>query len=120
MNYTLVSGIHGVGKSTLLKKITEVKSIRHYSISDLIRQGGQKILTNEKHTKNVNSNQEIWKNILKNLTINYNEQIFLDGHFVLLDDNGNLISLPEKTFEDIKIKSIIVVTASVNIIQERL
>ncbi|EGQ0189046.1 AAA family ATPase, partial [Listeria monocytogenes] len=59
MNYTLVSGIHGVGKSTLLKKIAEVKFIRHYSISDLIRQGGQKILTNEKHTKNVNLNQEI-------------------------------------------------------------
>ncbi|MBC1248529.1 AAA family ATPase [Listeria welshimeri] len=120
MKYTLVSGIHGVGKSTLLKKIAEVKSIRHYSISDLIRKGGQKILTNEKKTKNVNLNQEIWKNILKNLTINYDELIFLDGHFVLLDDSGNLLSLPEKTFEDFKIKSIIVVTAAVDVIQERL
>ncbi|WP_207578120.1 ATP-binding protein [Listeria seeligeri] len=120
MKYTLVSGIHGVGKSTLLKRITEVKSIRHYSISDLIRKGGQTILTNEKNTKNIDLNQGIWKNTLKKISQNFNEPIFLDGHFVLLDDKGNLVSLPEKTFEDIQIKNIIVVTASVAKIQERL
>ena len=54
-------GIHGVGKTTLLNKLKESINLTAFSISDLIRQAGNDIKREEKHTTNIQNNQFLWK-----------------------------------------------------------
>lgn len=54
-------GIHGVGKTTLLNKLKDSIDLTALSISDLIRQAGNDIKREEKHTTNIQNNQFLWK-----------------------------------------------------------
>ena len=61
LHYTLLIGVHGVGKTTLLNNLKEDIKLTAFSISDLIRQAGNNIKSNDKFTRNVMNNQELWK-----------------------------------------------------------
>ncbi|EGO7887766.1 AAA family ATPase, partial [Enterococcus faecalis] len=49
-DYIFLSGIHGVGKTTLADRINEVYPIYKKSVSDLIRNAGKRIEENDKST----------------------------------------------------------------------
>ena len=95
-----MTGIHGVGKTTLIRELQKEIKLTAYSISDLIRIAGNNIDTNEKNTGNISGNQELWKNQLRDIIIEDNTQLLLDGHCCLLDENGNIYEIPHDTFED--------------------
>ena len=61
MEYILLVGVHGVGKTTLLENLKKDMRFVALSISDLIRQAGNKIQSFDKFTKNITNNQELWK-----------------------------------------------------------
>lgn len=120
MKYIFVSGIHGVGKTTLLNELSQKVKMKSYSVSDLIRLGGEQINKEDKHTKHIRANQDIWKDMLKRMTLKGDYFLFLDGHFVLLDHEGKMCVLPDDTFTDTGMKKIVVIIADPNIIKERL
>ena len=120
MEYTLFAGIHGVGKTTLINELKKLLSITSLSISDLIRKSGNNIPTNEKFTKDINQNQELWKEELRKLSFAEEESVFLDGHFTLLDHEGEIVKLPISTFEGINLNKIILKIEEPEVIRERL
>ncbi|MEW8974415.1 MAG: ATP-binding protein [Tissierellaceae bacterium] len=113
-----VSGIHGVGKTTLCNTISEQIGINSYSSSNLIREF-KELSSNKKTVDNVNKNQDI---LLESIRLNIEEEreYILDGHFILIDENYELKELPLSTFRDMNIKAIIILYEDVDIILERL
>ena len=120
MEYVFLSGVHGVGKSTLLSELSGDKDIIIESVSNLIRQAGNNIDKSNKLTKNINSNQELWKKKLNEIVSLDGKKLILDGHFCLLNSNGEAIALPEDTFEGTKMEKIILKKEKPEIIKERI
>lgn len=119
MEYIFLSGIHGVGKSTLAAKLKNILNIDSFSVSDLIRRAGKKLDHSTKNTGNIQQNQELWKKELFKLDTK-KSILLLDGHFCLLDENKNTTPLSFTTFEDINMTKIILVKNRPTIIRERL
>lgn len=120
MHYTLLIGVHGVGKTTLLNNLKEDIKLTAFSISDLIRQAGNNIKSNDKFTRNVMNNQELWKQELKEYNFNEDDIVVLDGHFTLLNTNQEIVELPFSTFDNLPIDKICLKLESPSIIQKRL
>lgn len=106
MDYIFLAGIHGVGKSTLAAKLENELNLKSFSVSGLIRNAGKNLDVSDKKTKGISQNQELWKMELKKLKIS-EEILLLDGHFCLLDNNNNIITLPFATFEGTQMSKII-------------
>lgn len=120
MEYIFLAGIHAVGKTTLLKKVSKDISIVHESVSDLIRMSGKKIVSSDKFTDGINENQGLWKERLKNLEVPQDKWLILDGHFTLINKSRNIEELPYSTFENTDVKKIILKKEAPKKIQERL
>ena len=121
MKYILLVGVHGVGKTTLLKNLKKDVQFVALSISDLIRQAGNKIQSTDKFTKNIANNQELWKEELANYSFNKdNDVVILDGHFTLLNHSKEIVELPFSTFDGLEISKIILKTEQPVVIRERL
>lgn len=120
LEYILLVGIHGAGKTTLLDNLKDDINFTALSISDLIRQAGNQIQSNDKFTKNIASNQELWKQELVCHPFQESELVILDGHFTLLDSLGQIVELPYSTFDDLKITGIILKLEDPYTIQKRL
>ncbi|NQJ49329.1 AAA family ATPase [Streptococcus suis] len=120
MSYILLVGIHGVGKTTLLNKLKDSIDLTALSISDLIRQAGNDIKREEKHTTNIQNNQFLWKEKLKEYSFLKDELVVLDGHFTLLDKNGDIVELPFEIFDGIDIRKIVLKRELPSVIKDRL
>ena len=116
MHYTLLVGVHGVGKTTLLNNLKEDIKLTALSISDLIRQAGNNIKSNDKFTRNVMNNQELWKQELKEYYFNEDDIVILDGHFTLLNTNREIVELPFSIFDNLPTTKIVIKLESPNII----
>ncbi|MED3396081.1 AAA family ATPase [Bacillus wiedmannii] len=117
--YIFLSGIHGVGKSTLVKKLKNDIELEAFSISDLIRKAGNKIETSRKSTDNISMNQEMWKNELNNLELSCSK-LLLDGHFCLLNHENKIAPLDFETFKGTNMVKIIFMKNKSQVISERL
>lgn len=112
-----LSGIHGVGKGYIAKKIKKEINISIYEASDLIRLNG--ISTDEKkRTSNVKFNQELLINSINNLTCN--GTFILNGHTCLLTSDDKIESIDINYFKKINIIGIISVYDDIDIIEDRL
>lgn len=120
MEYIFLSGVHGVGKSTLLKKISKDKNIMIESVSGLIRQAGNEIEQSNKLTKNISNNQNLWKQELNKIILLDDKKLVLDGHFCLLNAEGEAVILPDNTFEGTKMSKIILKKEKPEIIKQRI
>lgn len=116
----LVVGVHGVGKTTLIEEIKTDSITAFFSISDLIRSTGKEIDPREKCISNINDNQLLWKEKLKSYQFTDEDIIILDGHFNLIDDNEEIVTLDFNTFEDIGIDKVILKREKSEIIHQRL
>ncbi len=105
-NIIFVAGIHGVGKTTYCKKLSEKLKLPHFSASDIIRsQLSTTITSNSKNVKNAEKNQDILLQGIEALNLK-NKEIILDGHFVLMQ-NKKVQRLPLSTYQELSIKEII-------------
>ncbi|EKD8217488.1 ATP-binding protein [Listeria innocua] len=120
MQYILLAGIHGVGKSTLLQQINEVYPIESHTISSLIKKASSQKTTNtSKRTGQINKNQDLWKKELKNIKTT-SQKIILDGHFSLLNSQGDIVALPLETFDNVNISGVILKQEKPEIVRSRL
>lgn len=109
-----VGGVHGSGKTQLCKKIQETIPCNYISASQLLQWNKK-----EKTVENVQENQKKLKEILlKN--IRPNELNFIDGHFVLWNEQRSCEIVPLEFFQGLSLKGIILVTENANVIYNRL
>lgn len=106
-NIIFIGGIHGVGKTTLSKKISEELSLKRYSASELIARLRSENVTIDKRVNNVAENQNLLLEAIKKY-LNAEEYYLLDGHFCLLNSFGKITRIGIDTFRDLGLNSIMV------------
>lgn len=111
-----VSGIHGVGKSTLCRELSRKFGWQHYSCSDLIKENSDYVETS-KLVAGVDKNQEA---LLRGVSQIEEDIILLDGHFCLLDREEKVIMLDQQVFKSLDPVVVLNVTCDEKAIVERL
>lgn len=113
-----VGGIHGVGKTYLCEKLKERRDLNSYSASLLISDLKQELFTANKKIEGIRQNQDLLVEAVKQLK---EQRLYLlDGHFCLLNKEGEVTKIPNTTFENLAPKSIIVITNSIEQIAKHL
>lgn len=113
-----VGGIHGVGKSTFCANLSKTIGYKTFSCSDLIRKY-KEIDSKNKFATDINTNQNLLEKAIQDYLTNDTSYI-LDGHFCLLDNLGNIVTIAMETFEDLKITKIILLNTPVEIVYNNL
>lgn len=114
-----IGGIHGVGKSTLCAKISDIMDIRSYSSSKLIKSVSGLEFPSDKKIKGINKNQDLLIAAVEK-HIDPNNYCLLDGHFCLLNQDGEVSEIPITTFTDLSPAAIIVLTNEPDIIYSQI
>ncbi|WP_054942599.1 ATP-binding protein [Paenibacillus ihuae] len=118
-NIIFVAGIHGVGKTSFCKEISAQYNIKSFSASQLISSKTNIDYFENKKVSNIDENQNILIEAIKELRL-HNNLFILEGHFCLLDKHGVISRIPKSTFFSLQIKGIIVLSAPIEIIYSRL
>jgi adenylate kinase len=109
-----VGGVHGVGKGSLCKCLADSLMSEYVSASKLL-QWNSKL----KFVNNVRGNQEILAELLFSNTQSDFSYI-IDGHFALWNKDHACEPVPLKTFVNLNLSAIVLVTCTSEIIQNRL
>lgn len=113
-----VGGIHSVGKGTVCEKLTQKFNFEHLSASQVLKWDEISDLKNKKVQDFKTTQDRLLNNLDK--IIEPNKIYLLDGHFTLLNSNGEPEKIDESTFVGIQPKTIILLTCEPKIIFERL
>ena len=115
-----VAGVHGVGKTTFCNSlITCDPSFNHLSASRLIKNYKKDAFSPDKQVIDVDNNQDILINAYN--AFNHEKDFtLLDGHFCLFDENFVPSIIPEQTFANLNIATIILLTSSTATILKRM
>ena len=100
-----VSGVHGVGKDYFSKRMEKILGIKSYSASELIEKYGNLNFNSNKRTTNINGNQHYLIQAIK--SGNLPREYILNGHFCLLNSNGEVEKVPINTFYQLNPSKII-------------
>jgi len=114
-----IAGIHGVGKTTLCDYLSTELSLKYYSASNLIRDYGRIKFPKSKHIVDISGNQDVLIRAI-NEFLEPDKMSILDGHFCLLDENGDITRIPSTTYKQMKPQAIICLYEDVDVICERL
>lgn len=121
MKAVLLSGVHGVGKSFLLKAIkTDLSEYTIYSASGLIEKYKLSDDAGFKKVRNVKINQQILVESIKNEMKNGKNSFILDGHLCLLNATNSVERIPIEFFHKTGISNIILVQDEPASIYERI
>lgn len=118
-NVAFIGGIHGVGKSTICKKICDKLEFNHLSASEVLKWQEISKGKQNKNVKDISVTQDRLINGLISI-IEPSKQYLLDGHYCLLDSNNNIIKVPLATFKLINPTSLNIVIGDIKEIKERL
>ncbi len=118
-NLIFIGGIHGVGKSYICEKITKKYNIPSYSASQLITNKNKVDYSKDKRVEYIGDNQEILIDALKRININ-KKHFLLEGHFCLINKDGQITRIPDDTFLKLRPKAIIILVDSIDKISKRL
>lgn len=110
MGTVFFAGIYGVGKSTVISKISSETGIKAYSAGDLISEKNGERYGANKAVSNKDYNQRILIQRVAEL-LEYNKKISLAGHFCIINKLGEIEELPSYVFEEISLEKIILLEA---------
>lgn len=119
MGTVFFAGTYGVGKSTVLEKLSVSSGIPAFSAGDLISErngeayGANKVVSDKTH------NQTILIDCISEL-LKKNPRILLAGHFCIMAKDGCVDHLPRFVFENINLEKIILLEAPVETIVSNL
>lgn len=117
-NIIFLGGVHCVGKSTLCTASLSDTSIEALSASEVLRWSEISPKENKK-VKDINATQDRLIAGLRKM-IEFDRKYVLDGHFCLLDKDGEVKRVPFETFRAINPSGIVVLTDSPSLIVKRL
>lgn len=119
MNQTIfISGIHGVGKTTICWNLAEKMDIEHIVASDIIKQYNFFYKEN-KTAKDLYTETDIFLGWMKKI-FTKPSMILLDAHFILLDSWCRLVKVKKEIFSELRINNIILLIDNVEKIQEKI
>ena len=118
-NIAFIGGIHGVGKSTVCQQICDKLDFIHLSASELIKWSDINEDAKNKNVKNIQDTQDRLIVGLRN-TIQTEKRYLLDGHYCLLNANGEIEDIPVSTFQMINPFSLNIILGDVSEIKKRL
>ncbi|MFT7900678.1 ATP-binding protein [Tenacibaculum ascidiaceicola] len=113
-----IGGIHAVGKGTFCKELAHKLNFEHLSASQVLKWDELSDVKNKKVENFTTTQDRLLTNL--NKIIKTNKKYLLDGHFTLLNSNGEPEKIDESTFIGIQPESIIILTCEPKIIFERL
>ncbi len=113
-----VSGIHGVGKTFFCNMVKKELGIKSFSASQLITEKRKKGFSNDKMVSDIDANQSLLLEALEELR-DSEEEFILDGHFCLLNNQGEIIRIPLETYFLLKPNAIVLLTERAEIISKR-
>lgn len=119
MGVIFLSGIYGVGKSTLGKLLSNKSKIPYYSASDLITKSSGENYGANKVVKDKEKNQQVLIDNIERI-LNETSRIILDGHFCIFNSDRVVEELPEFVFREIHIERIILLNADLEIIKKNI
>lgn len=114
---TFVAGIHGSGKGRLCKQISTHNGSFHVTASSLIKRGAS--LGPHKRVEDAVENQQILIKEHQKLC-HLQDRVLLDGHFCLLNSDGEIKRLPVDVFRALKVSKVILVICQPNSVYRRL
>lgn len=117
-NIVFIGGIHGVGKGTICKEISNESGLIHLTASQVLK-WNEISKSDNKLVDNISTTQERLILGLKNL-IEKDKQYLLDGHFCLLNSKGIPSKIEEETFDYINPRIVAIVIDNVEKVVERL
>lgn len=115
-----LGGVHGVGKSFLARQIPAKYAYFHTSASSIIKE--ERSHPNwgvDKRVEDAARNQVLLAEGVKRKN-NEGVRLFLDGHFVLKGNEGNLIYLGADVFSTLNLKAVILLEAAPQVIAQRI
>lgn len=112
-----VSGIHGVGKTTLCKAVAEKTGVKHVSAGDLIEQNR---LRYEQFPKTVKGGESEFICRCIEEILPSSGFLLVDGHFALFDRSSNVVRVDYDIYRRIKVHGIFVLVDNVCSIQQRI
>lgn len=118
-NISFIGGIHGVGKSTVCTDICTQAGLKHLSASELIKWKDINSDAFNKKVQNIPGTQDRLINALTKV-VQPGTHYLLDGHYCLLDNEGNITPVPVETFRAMKPIALHVITGNVSEIKQRL
>jgi adenylate kinase len=118
-NIAFIGGIHGVGKSTVCRQICDRLDLTHLSASELLKWGDINEDAENKQVKDIQDTQDRLIVGLRN-TIQTGKRYLLDGHYCLLNTNGEIKNIPVDTFQMINPFSLNIILDDVSEIKKRL
>lgn len=110
MGTVFFAGIYGVGKSTVIDKISNMTGVRAYSAGDLISEKNGELYSTNKAVSNKDHNQRILIQRVAEL-LERNKKILLAGHFCIINKLGKIEELPSYVFDKINLEKIILLEA---------
>lgn len=114
-----VGGIHGVGKSTICRRICAELNIEYLSASKLMKWSELNEDTNNKKVEDLSLTQDRLIVGLRNV-VQENKTYTLDGHYCLLNKENEVTKIPFEIFEQVKPKLFVIVVKDVNEIKKQL
>ncbi len=115
----LVAGVHGVGKSYLCSEYAKHSGVNHKSASQIIKeQLSESAWTNRLFASDIEKNQKALVSGIEK----YKESgiLLLDGHFVLINKNNQLVDIPIETYSSLNLSGIILIESDIETIKNRI
>lgn len=122
MPVIFICGIHGAGKTTFAKKLSEQLGYPHFSSSELIRGKTPDALpesAGEKRVRDCDQNQITLIRAVNELSKKY-PTIILDGHATILNLEGAPIPLDKQVFQALNVCAFFFLDVAVGRIAEQL
>lgn len=115
-----VAGVHGVGKSYLCRLYAEKFSVIHESASGLIRkERAHADWSADKKAVDIDGNQVALQRAVHRF-IAAGESLVLDGHFVLINEEAELVPVDISIFAHLGLSGVVLLEARPELIVSRL
>lgn len=115
-----VAGVHGVGKTYLAAQLPATVGLMHTSASKLIKE--ERLMPNwgkDKRVSDVNANQvALAEAVRRHNTVG--TRLLLDGHFVLLNAEGEFLRLNAEVFKSLNLDGVVLLEDEPEIIAQRI
>ena len=119
MGVCFISGVYGVGKSTIAHELASVLHIPSFACSELISHVNGEDYSVTKTVSNKEKNQDILASQVSQLLMTHSKMI-LTGHFCIVNKENSVDILPANIFDKLHLDRIILLDASSDKILENL